>query len=195
MNNKSNIILFLVIILAVFSRLFITIPNFSAIGSLALFCGAMANRNRFSILIPFIALLAGDLMMAGTGKMYGDYFTDGYFIYVYAAFALTWFIGRSIKSRIKVSNIVLASVVASVSFFIITNFGSWMQMELIYPRSLAGLGQSYIAGLVFYKGDLLSNFFLNQVAGDLFFSLVFFGGYLLITRQSPDKLIPIKVKS
>lgn len=195
MNNKSNIILFLVIILAVFSRLFITIPNFSAIGSLALFCGAMANRNRFSILIPFIALLAGDLMMAGTGKMYSDYFTDGYFIYVYAAFALTWFIGRSIKSRIKVSNIVLASVVASVSFFIITNFGSWMQMELIYPRSLAGLGQSYIAGLVFYKGDLLSNFFLNQVAGDLFFSLVFFGGYLLITRQSPDKLIPIKVKS
>ena len=195
MNNKSNIILFLVIILAVFSRLFITIPNFSAIGSLALFCGAMANRNRFSILIPFIALLVGDLMMAGTGKMYSDYFTDGYFIYVYAAFALTWFIGRSIKSRIKVSNIVLASVVASVSFFIITNFGSWMQMEPIYPRSLAGLGQSYIAGLVFYKGDLLSNFFLNQVAGDLFFSLVFFGGYLLITRQSPDKLIPIKVKS
>jgi hypothetical protein len=195
MNNKSNIILFLVIILAVFSRLFISIPNFSAIGSLALFCGALANRNRFSILIPFIALLAGDLMMAGTGKMYGDYFTDGYFIYVYSAFALTWFIGRSIKSRIKVSNIVLASVVASVSFFIITNFGSWMQMELIYPRSLAGLGQSYLAGLVFYKGDLLSNFFLNQVAGDLFFSLVFFGGYLLITRQSPDKLIPIRVKS
>jgi hypothetical protein len=195
MNNKSNIILFLVIILAVFSRLFITIPNFSAIGSLALFCGAMANRNRFSILIPFIALLAGDLMMAGTGKMYSDYFTDGYFIYVYAAFALTWFIGRSIKSRIKVSNIVLASVVASVSFFIITNFGSWMQMELVYPRSAAGIGQSYLAGLVFYKGDLLSNFFLNQVVGDLFFSLVFFGGYLLITRQSPDKLFPIKVKS
>jgi hypothetical protein len=195
MNNKSNIILFLVIILAVFSRLFITIPNFSAIGSLALFCGAMANRNRFSILIPFIALLAGDLMMAGTGKMYSDYYTDGYFMYVYTAFALTWFIGRGIKNRIKVSNIVLASVLASVSFFFITNFGSWMQMELVYPRSAAGLGQSYLAGLVFYKGDLLSNFFLNQVAGDLFFSLVFFGGYLLITRQSPDKLIPIKVKS
>ena len=68
-------------------------------------------------------------------------------------------------------------------------------MELVYPRSAAGLGQSYLAGLVFYKGDLLSNFFLNQVAGDLFFSLVFFGGYLLITRQSPDKLIPLKVKS
>lgn len=195
MNNKSNIILFLVIILAVFSRLFITIPNFSAIGSLALFCGAMANRNRFSILVPFIALLAGDLMMAGTGKMYSEYFTNGYFMYVYAAFALTWFIGRGIKNRIKVSNIVLASVLASVSFFLITNFGSWMQMELVYPRSAAGIGQSYRAGLVFYKGDLLSNFFLNQVVGDLFFSLVFFGGYLLITRQSPDKLFPIKVKS
>lgn len=195
MNKKSNLILFLVIILAVFSRLFITIPNFSAIGSLALFCGAMASRNRFSILIPFFALLAGDLILAGTGRMYTDYFTDGYFMYVYLAFGLTWFIGRTIKNRIKLTNIVLASVIASVSFFLITNFGSWMQMEMLYPRTAAGLGQAYLAGLVFYKNELTSNFFANQLIGDLFFNLVFFGGYLLITRQDFSKLKPIKVKS
>ncbi len=195
MNNKSNLILFLVIILAVFSRLFITIPNFSAIGSLALFCGAMASRNRFSILIPFIALFAGDLILAGSEKMYSDYFINGYFLYVYAAFALTWFIGRGIANRIKISNIVLASVLASVSFYLITNFGSWIQMEMLYPRNAAGLGQSYLAGLVFYKNELTSNFFANQVIGDLFFSTVFFGAYFLITRQNPSKLIPIKVKS
>ena len=105
MNNKSNLILFLIIILAVFSRLFITIPNFSAIGSLALFCGAIASRNRFSIAIPFIALLAGDLMLAGTGKLYTDYFTHGYFVYVYVAFGITWLIGSFInKNNKKINN-------------------------------------------------------------------------------------------
>lgn len=193
MNKKSNIIIFFVIILAVFSRLFITIPNFSAIGSLALFCGAIASKNRFSILIPFVALLAGDLILASTGKLYTDYFTDGYFMYVYVAFGIIWLIGKTIKNRIKISNIVLASVLASVSFFIITNFGSWLQLP--YSKTLEGLGQSYIAGLVFYKNDLMSNFFLNQIIGDLFFSLVFFGSYFLITRQNPSKLQPIKVKS
>src|SRR5687767_12457005 len=96
MNRRSNLIIFFVIILAVFSRLFITIPNFSAIGSLALFCGALASRKSFSILIPFIALVTGDLILAGTGKLYTDYFRDGYFVYVYAAFGLTWLIGRSL---------------------------------------------------------------------------------------------------
>ncbi len=195
MNKKSHLIIFLVIILAVFSRLFITIPNFSAIGSLALFCGALANRNRFSIAIPFLALLAGDLILAATGKLYTDYFADGYFLYVYAAFGLTWFIGKTIKNKIKTSSLILASIAASVSFFIITNFGSWMQMPELYPRSAAGLGQAYLAGLVFYKNELGSNFFANQLIGDLTFNFIFFGGYYLIQKNSPDTLTPIKVKS
>ncbi len=193
MNKKSNLIIFLIIILAVFSRLFITIPNFSAIGSLALFCGALANRNKFSILIPFAALVASDLMLAGTGRMYSDYFKDGYFMYVYIAFTITWLIGKTLKNRIKLSNVVLASIVASVSFFLITNFGSWLQLP--YTKTLEGLGQSYIAGLMFYKNELTSNFFLNQVIGDLFFNAIFFGGYFLISRNLPSKLQPIKIKS
>jgi len=194
MNKKYKLILFFVIIVATFSRLFITVPNFSAIGSLALFCGALASRNRFSILIPFIALIAGDLLLASTGKLYSDYFLDGYFMYVYFAFAITWFIGRFIKNHLKVSNVILASIIASVSFFLITNFGSWLQIEF-YPKNASGLLQSYIAGLAFYKNELTSNFFLNQVIGDLFFNLLFFGGFMLITKDSPSKLQPIKVKS
>lgn len=193
MNKRNNLIIFLVIILATFSRLFITIPNFSAIGALALFCGAMVSRNKFSIFIPFAALLAGDLILAGTGKLYSDYFADGYFIYVYVGFAITWVIGRLLKKKKSVSTIVLASVAASLTFFLITNFGSWLQISY-YPKTLNGLGQAYLAGIAFYKQDLLSNFFLNQLLADLFFSTVFFGGYALISNKR-DELIPIKVKA
>lgn len=194
MNKRNNLIIFLVIILATFSRLFITIPNFSAIGALALFCGAMINRGKYSVFIPFAALLAGDLILAATGKLYSDYFADGYFIYVYVGFALTWMIGRLLKNKVNVSNIVLASIAASLTFFIVTNFGSWLQISY-YPKTINGLGQAYLAGLVFYKQDILSNFFLNQLIADLFFSSVFFGGYAMIIKNHEEELVPIKVKS
>jgi len=194
MNKRTNLIIFLVIILATFSRLFITIPNFTAIGALALFCGAMVNQNRFSVFIPFAALLAGDLILASTGKLYSDYFADGYFIYVYVGFAITWLIGRLLKSKISVSNVVKASVAASLTFFLITNFGSWLQISF-YPKTLDGLVQAYAAGLVFYKQDPLSNFFLNQLIADLFFCAVFFGSYALLVKRQADDLVPFKVKA
>ncbi|MFM9946082.1 MAG: DUF6580 family putative transport protein [Bacteroidia bacterium] len=194
MNKKLNLIIFLVIVLAVFSRLFITIPNFSAIGALALFCGAIAYRNKLSILIPFIALIFGDVLLAlKNDRSYTEYFSNGHFIFIYVAYIGIWFIGSGFKNRLKFSNIIFASVISSVAFFLFTNFGSWLQLP--YAKTLGGLGQSYLAGLVFYKGDLLSNFFLNQVVGDLFFTTLFFGCYFLITREDFSKLRPIKVKN
>ncbi|NUM31426.1 MAG: hypothetical protein HUU47_03785 [Bacteroidetes bacterium] len=182
MDKKSNLILFLVIVLATFSRLFITIPNFSAIGSLALFCGAIVGRKKFSFLIPFAALLVGDLMMAGTGKLYSDYFFQGYFLWVYFAFFITWLIGKAIKDRFNFKNLLLASLLSSVSFFLISNFGSWLQLGF-YPKNLAGLIEAYIAGISFYKNDLLSNFFLNQLAGDLFFNSVFYLAFFVAFKR------------
>lgn len=187
MNKKQYFALFLVIILATFSRLFINIPNFSAIGALALFCGATLSRQRFSVLIPFIALLAGDLAMAATGKMYSDYFRDGYFVYVYIGFALTWLIGKSLLTRNDYKKLIAASLVSSLLFFLITNFGAWLQISY-YPKTLSGLGQAYLSGLVFYKQDLLSNFFLNQVAGDLIFNLGLFGFYRYLTSASANEV-------
>lgn len=182
MSKNSNIILFLIIVLATFSRLFISIPNFSTIGSLALFCGAIAGRQKFSVLIPFAALLIGDLMMAGTGRLYSDYFFQGYFLYVYVAFFITWLIGRFFKENLGFRNLILASIISSVSFFLITNFGSWLQLGF-YSKDFSGLIQAYIAGLSFYKNDIFSNFFLNQIFGDLFFISVFYSAYLLITKR------------
>ena len=194
MNNKSNLILFLIIILAVFSRLFIAIPNFTAIGALALFCGAIANKNKYSLAIPFIALLASDVMLISLGKKYSDYFLNGYFIYVYIAFALTWLIGKLINNRLKTSNILLASLASSVSFFLITNFGSWLQLAM-YPKTIQGLGQSYLAGLAFYKTGLFSNFLGNQILGDLFFAALLFGSYFLMQHLFVSKLKPVKIKN
>jgi len=194
MNKKTNIIIFFVIILATFSRLFITIPNFTAIGSLALFCGAILGRHKFSMLIPFMALLAGDLILALTDKLHADYlFSTGYFIFVYLGFALTWLIGKTLKNRLKIGNVVLASLASSVSFFVITNFGSWLQIAF-YPKTLAGLGEAYWNGIIFYRPELFGSFFWNLVMADLFFNLLFFGGYILVKNMN-SKLEPIRLKS
>jgi hypothetical protein len=192
MNKKSHLIVFFIIILTVFSRLFINIPNFTAIGALALFCGAIANKNRFSIIIPFIALFASDLMLISLGKQYLDYFKEGYFLYVYIAFAATWFIGKLINNRLKTINIILASLASSISFFLITNFGSWLQLA-IYPKTLQGLGQSYLAGIAFYKTGLYINFL--GILGDLFFTALFFGTYFFMQYLFVSKLRPVKIKN
>jgi hypothetical protein len=184
MNKKTSFILFLVIVLATFSRLFISIPNFTAIGSLALFCGAIFNKNKFSVLLPFIALLVGDLLMALTGNLiYTNYFLDGYFIYVYVAFGLTWLLGKTLLANKSMKRVIGVSLLSSFAFYLITNFGSWLQIDF-YTKDLAGLGQAYLAGLVFYKNDILSNFFLNQVVGDLAFAFAFFGMYFISVKQS-----------
>jgi hypothetical protein len=59
-----------------------------------------------------------------------------------------------------------AALLASVQFFLATNFVSWVAQDLPYPLTPAGLLQSYAMGLPFWRGTLVS---------DLTFTAVLFG--------------------
>jgi hypothetical protein len=62
---------------------------------------------------------------------------------------------------------VAAGVLASsTSFFLLSNFVVWTSGSMsMYPHSLAGLGACYVAGLPFYRNDLVST---ALTAGALF---------------------------
>ena len=67
-----------------------------------------------------------------------------------------------------------ASLAASVSFFVISNFAVWAVWNM-YPKTASGLAMCYVAGLPFFR---------NAVVSDLFFAGAFFGiGYLVSHRQ------------
>ena len=94
-------------------------------------------------------------------------------------------IGRACSTRLCVAAAVLiaaagctgsgSALLSSVVFFLVTNFAHWLFMEM-YPQTLAGLLTGYAAALPFFK---------YQLAGDLFWSAMLFGGYALSCRCLP----------
>jgi len=73
-------------------------------------------------------------------------------------------------------NILLASVSASVLFFIITNFAQWLSYPL-YTKDIPGLITCYVAAIPFFHYTLL---------GDLFFVGILFSAFELAKVKFPQ---------
>lgn len=177
MKKYADIFVF-ILVLAV-ARLLMTIPNFEPIGAMALFGGAMIGSRRLSMVIPLLALFAGDLIYGLFMSSYMDYMFSFSFLMVYVSFIAIIFIGRKWIGRKSGALRVLSGAVgASVLFFLLTNFGSWIY-DPMYAKNFAGLIQSYAAGLAFYKRDFFGNFFLNTLMANVLCSALIFGAYRL----------------
>jgi hypothetical protein len=148
-----------------------------------LFGAAHFSRKYLAVLIPFVSLWISDLLLNNLvyaqmyPEQYGEQFVwfGGNAPYVYGAFALIIGMGFLLLRRVKASNLLGASVLASVIFFLVTNAGFW----IISPntaKNFAGLMAAYTAGIPF---------FWNTLLGDLFYVGVLFGGYELVKRQVP----------
>jgi len=152
----------LIIGLAVAARLLPHPPNFAPIAAMALFGGAYLNP-RYAIIFPLIAMFLSDIFIG--------FYSPLVMVSVYGSFVLTGALGIWLKKRRNPRNVVLVAVGASLLFFLITNLAVWAAGA--YARDLSGLVQSYIMGLPFLK---------NTLAGDLFYTISFFGGYELAIR-------------
>jgi hypothetical protein len=64
---------------------------------------------------------------------------------------------------VTVTRVLGAPVVASTSFFAISNYAVWAGSAL-YPHTAAGLGACYVAAVPFYRNDLLSTTAITVVA-------------------------------
>jgi hypothetical protein len=174
MNSKlispRFLVLCAMITAAAFTRLIPHLPNFTAIGAMALFGGAYFTNKKLAFAVPLIAMFLTDLILGFHSTI----------VAVYLAFALMVVIGMTIIRKKKVSNIILASVVASVLFFIITNFAFWIT-GVLYPVTFAGLAECYIAALPFFGYNLL---------GNLFYAGVMFGLFELVKMKFPQ-LAPV----
>ncbi len=157
------------IILAALSRVLPHPFNFTPIGAIALFGAANFNRKTFAFVIPVAAMLCSDALI-GTPSLP-----------TYVSFLLIAAFGLFFLKKITFGRVVVASLVASISFFLITNFFVWYG-STVYPQSWQGLVTCYAAGLVFYQPTFFGNLFLNTVMGDLFYNTVLFGSFYGIQR-------------
>lgn len=139
--------------------------NFTPVGAMALFSGAITRDRRLAFLFPLLALFVGDIFI-GFHKLMPV---------VYASFLISVAIGFWLRNRRGVARVGAATFFGAIQFFFVTNFAVWA-IGLSYPRNSAGLLACYAAGLPF---------FWNTLAGDAIYATLFFGGFAMAERLFP----------
>jgi hypothetical protein len=139
--------------------------NFTPVGAMAIFSGAIIRDRRLAFLFPLLALFAGDIFI-GFHKLMPI---------VYASFLVSVAIGLLLRNRRTPGRISLATLAGAIQFFAVTNFAVWVSGRT-YPHTIAGVLTCYILGIPF---------FWNTLRGDAVYSVLFFGGFALAERLFP----------
>jgi hypothetical protein len=145
---------YLLIVAALLSRL---VPhpdwlNFTAVGGALLYFGA--RRSWREMLAPLAALMATDYLL--TAFSYHYPFRWQSYVTTWAWYLMAMALGHILlHARTTFVRAAAAIVLGPTSFFLVSNYAVWAGSEM-YPRTLAGLGQCFIAALPFYRNDLAS---------------------------------------
>jgi hypothetical protein len=149
--------------------------NFTPIGAMALFSGAILKDRRLAFLFPLLALFAGDIFI-GFHKLIPV---------VYASFLINVAIGLWLRDRRTVTRISLATLLGAIQFFLVTNFAVW-QFLGGYPHTAGGLMACYVAGIPFLW---------NTLAGDAVYAVLLFGSFAFAERFLPLFREPVRAAS
>ena len=175
--NKSGFqpLAFTLTVLAALLRLVPHPPNFTPIGSTALFGGAKL-RGWQAYLVPIAAMLVTDpirSLVEGSRHAYSLSTPV-----VYASFLISVLLGRLfLRNSTSPGRLASVTIAGSIQFFALTNLPSWWVGSL-YPHTWAGLLECYTAAIPFAGRTIL---------GDLFYSGVLFGAYVLLKNRTSLK--------
>lgn len=173
------IIYTLLIIFAVASRLLPHLPNFTPITALALFTSVTALERKsqkerlLAYALPIVSLLISDLIIG--------FYTWPVMVSVYLGFGIVSLIGIAIRKYNRFTYYILASILGSVIFYLVTNAAVWAFTPM-YVKSLSGLMESYTAALPFLR---------NSFLGDLTYTFVIFGLYEIARSKIKDQRLRI----
>ena len=145
--NINNLLLPIVIILSLSLTRLIPHPwNFTPMLAVGIFSGFYFKQFYLSLFIVILSMFIGDLYLGFHSTMF----------FTYISLAVAVIIGLYIK-HFKFTEILFSGLASSVSFFIITNFGAWLTLEM-YEKNFAGLLQSYVFAIPFFHNTLISTF-------------------------------------
>ena len=161
MKKKELILAIAIILIGAATRFIPHLPNFVPVTAIALFGGRYFSKF-FAFLIPLSIMVVSDCFLG---------FSDVTF-YVYIGILAAALLGYHLKKRSSVGNLAVATLSASVIFFLLSNFGVWAAGW--YGHTFQGLVSCFAMAIPFFRNSLL---------GDVFYSGVMFGAYELIRSK------------
>jgi hypothetical protein len=153
---------FLLVLFALLTRL---LPhagwfNFTAVGGALLYFGA--RRPLKQAVWALIPLFAVDYYL--TVFAYGYPFHIQSYLTTWLWYAAVLILGDLLlKQRASVGRVVGGSLLASTSFFAISNYAVWVGSGM-YTHTLGGLIACYTAAIPFYRNDLVSTLLVTGLA-------------------------------
>lgn len=154
----------LFLILGTLSRVAPHPANFTPVGALLIFYGAKKGYKQ-AVLLGLLVMVVSDLIL-------GLSFATPFVYLGFAAYALFSFLYK------KKGGIVIAPIVSSIAFFVITNFGVWLGPW--YEHSLDGLVKCFTLAIPFYR---------NTVLGDIVFTVLLYSAYQIVIKINYKKII------
>ena len=164
--KRNYLVVIPLVFIMIFSRFITVIPNFTPLISLILFIPLVLKDKRLAMTLIVIAQLLSDFFIGFYDTM----------IFVYGTYLLIAFLAFKYMIGINFYKVLSSSVVASIIFYITTNFGVWYAMDL-YPATTSGLISCYIAGIPFLKSMTLST---------VIFSTTLFVLFKVVKKLRPD---------
>lgn len=144
--TKQIIFSLALVLLGITARVLPHAANFVPITALALLAAAYLPR-RMALVVPVGIMILSD-MMIGMHPLVA---------YTWGSFVLIGFIGSLLYKRTGNRwHLAALGPVGSVIFFVITNFGVWLQGQM-YEHTFAGLIRCYTMALPFFRSTLMSD--------------------------------------
>ncbi len=189
MKNKFFIVLTLITV-AGLSRLLPHPWNFTPLTGITLMSASFIITRWKSFLLPFLIWLVTDHLVNtfiyNKSLLDFSYFISTTALGVYVSMALIWLIGNWLRSNMKTSSILAASLSSSLIFYLVSNTFVFIGNSF-YSQDLNGWLQCLAMGIPFYKNDFglfFGSFFFNGVMGDLFYTSLLFGSYSIWVNKS-----------
>lgn len=165
MKKQQYILFALLFLILVLSRLLPHPANFSAITGVALFSGSFWSKSISRFLLPLGVI----------------FLTDAYFgfypgaLFTYLGVLLIVLQSPALKSSFF--KLLGHSFVAACIFFVVSNFGVWLQSGL-YPMTWSGFVDCYAMAIPFFRNTFLST---------AFYAFVFYSFYRVAFSKSGMK--------
>ena len=158
-NLESYFLPIVLILILSFSRLIPHPPNFTPIIAVAIMSSYFFKNIYLSCATLLISMLLADTFIGFYSNMF----------FVYFSLLLIVFIFHRISEKMNFKNLFICGFIASLIFFIISNFGVWVLgspgvLDLPYEKNLNGLVECYVLAIPFFGNTFLSTLIFSYPA-------------------------------